>query len=66
MTAERELRDVDVTKPVVLVLGSERGELPPDAGAEGVRIPVHADSLNVAMAATVALYEVAHRMAADG
>jgi tRNA G18 (ribose-2'-O)-methylase SpoU len=33
---------------------------------EGVRIPVHADSLNVAMAATVALYEVANRMAADG
>jgi RNA methyltransferase, TrmH family len=62
--AERELRDVDVTGPVVMVLGSERGELPP--GVEHVRIPVHADSLNVAMAATVALYEVAHRMAADG
>jgi len=60
---ERELGDVDVTRPVVLVLGSERGELP--KGVEGVRIPVHADSLNVAMAATVALYEVAHRMAAD-
>jgi tRNA G18 (ribose-2'-O)-methylase SpoU len=27
---------------------------------------VHADSLNVAMAASVALYEVANRMAADG
>jgi RNA methyltransferase, TrmH family len=72
-TAERELRDLDVTRPVVLVLGSERGELPkgsergelPDV-MESVRIPVHADSLNVAMAATVALYEVAHRMAADG
>ena len=63
-TAERELRDVDVTAPVVLVLGSERGELPD--GLEAVRIPVHADSLNVAMAATVALYEVANRMAADG
>jgi TrmH family RNA methyltransferase len=63
-TAERELGDVGVTKPVVLVLGSERGELPD--GLEGVRIPVHADSLNVAMAATVALYEVANRMAADG
>jgi RNA methyltransferase, TrmH family len=62
--ADRELRDLDVTKPVVLVMGSERGELP--QGVEGVRIPVHADSLNVAMAATVALYEVAHRMAADG
>jgi RNA methyltransferase, TrmH family len=63
-TADRELRDLEVTKPAVLVLGSERGELP--GGLEGVRIPVHADSLNVAMAASVALYEVANRMAADG
>jgi RNA methyltransferase, TrmH family len=63
-TAERQLRDVDVTKPVVLVLGSERGDLP--EGLVAVRIPVHADSLNVAMAATVALYEVALRMGADG
>jgi TrmH family RNA methyltransferase len=67
--AERELRDVGVERPVVLVLGSERGELP-RAGLhealESVRIPVHADSLNVAMAASVALYEVANRMAADG
>jgi TrmH family RNA methyltransferase len=69
VTAERELRDVEVTPPMVLVLGSERGQLPraelPE-GLEAVRIPVHADSLNVAMAATVALYEVANRMAADG
>ena len=64
VTAERELRDVDVTGPLVLVLGSERGDLP--GGVEGVRIPVRGDSLNVAMAATVALYEVANRMAADG
>ena len=67
--AERQLRDVDVTGPVVVVLGSERGDLPQGVEAEGlqaVRIPVHADSLNVAMAATVALYEVANRMAADG
>jgi RNA methyltransferase, TrmH family len=62
--AERDLRDVEVTRPAVLVLGSERGELP--EGVETVRIPVHSDSLNVAMAATVALHEVAHRMAADG
>jgi RNA methyltransferase, TrmH family len=61
--ADRELRDVDLTGPVVLVMGSERGELP--AGVDGVRIPVHADSLNVAMAATVALYETALRMARD-
>ena len=63
-TADRELRDLDVTTPVVLVLGSERGALP--EGLEAARIPVHADSLNVAMAASVALYEVANRMAADG
>jgi RNA methyltransferase, TrmH family len=62
--AEHDLRDIEVTGPLVLCLGSERGALPP--GLEAVRIPVHADSLNVAMAATVALYEVAHRMAADG
>jgi TrmH family RNA methyltransferase len=63
-TADRELGDLHVTGPVVLVLGSERGDLP--EGLEAVRIPVHADSLNVAMAASVALYEVANRMAADG
>jgi RNA methyltransferase, TrmH family len=69
VTAERRLSDVSVTAPVVLVMGSERGELPEGAEAAGVarvKIPVHADSLNVAMAATVALYEVANRMAADG
>jgi TrmH family RNA methyltransferase len=64
VTAEQQLRDLDVTKPLVLVLGSERGVLP--SGVKRVRIPVHGDSLNVAMAATVALYEVANRMAADG
>ncbi len=62
--AEQALRDVEVTTPLVLVMGSERGELP--AGVETARIPVHADSLNVAMAATVALYETALRMARDG
>ena len=69
VTAELALSDASVTAPVVLVMGSERGELPEGAeaaGLERVRIPVHADSLNVAMAATVALYEVANRMAADG
>jgi TrmH family RNA methyltransferase len=62
--AGRDLREVAVEMPLVLVLGSERGELP--QGVDGVRIPVRADSLNVAMAATVALYEVANRMPADG
>ena len=59
--AERNLDDVELTPPLVLCLGSERGALP--AGIDTARIPVHADSLNVAMAATVALYEAAHRMA---
>jgi TrmH family RNA methyltransferase len=62
--AERDLRDVSVTPPLVLCFGSERGEVP--EVAEAARIPVHAESLNVAMAASVALYEVANRMAADG
>jgi RNA methyltransferase, TrmH family len=61
--AERPLRDVEVTPPLVLVMGSERGELP--EGVERAGIPVHADSLNVAMAATVALYETALRMPRD-
>jgi TrmH family RNA methyltransferase len=67
VTAERKLRDLDVTGPVVLVMGSERGELPEasEGEMERVSIPVHADSLNVAMAATVALYETALRMARD-
>jgi RNA methyltransferase, TrmH family len=63
--AARDLRELAVGRPVVLVMGSERGELPEAAGVERVRIPVHADSLNVAMAATVALYETALRMRRD-
>jgi TrmH family RNA methyltransferase len=64
-TAKRRLSDVNVTAPAILVLGSERGELPEAEGMERVCIPVHADSLNVAMAATVALYETALRMPRD-
>ena len=59
---ERTLDETDVDPPVVLCLGSEREGLPPDLEAEGVRIDVRNDSLNVAMAATVALYEVERRM----
>jgi TrmH family RNA methyltransferase len=61
--ADRDLRDISVKPPLILCLGSERGELPDVA--EAARIPVHAESLNVAMAATAALYEVALRMARD-
>jgi RNA methyltransferase, TrmH family len=60
--AERDLAAFDLSPPLVLVLGSERGDIP--EGLEAAHIPVQADSLNVAMAATVALYEAANRMAA--
>jgi TrmH family RNA methyltransferase len=64
--AERELAEVAqaASAPVVLCLGAEREGLPPDVlgGADGVaRIPLRPggpESLNVAMAATVALYEL--------
>jgi len=66
----RPLRDVPVTGPEVVCLGAERDGLPEAvlASARAVaHIPLREggpDSLNVAMAAAVALYERA-RMAAD-
>jgi RNA methyltransferase, TrmH family len=60
---ERSLREVHLEPPVVLCLGAEREGLPAELEADAVRIDVRTDSLNVAMAATVALYEAAHRMA---
>jgi TrmH family RNA methyltransferase len=62
---------ISAAAPVVLCLGGERHGLPPgvrDAAHATARIPLRADgpdSLNVAMAATVGLYELASRMAAD-
>lgn len=72
--AARPLRDLDCAPPVVVCLGAEREGLPPevgDAASVRARIPLREDgpdSLNVAMAATVALYELAgiSTMAADG
>src|SRR3954471_2092690 len=52
---------------VTLVVGAEREGLPDDVVAacdEVATIQVHSESLNVAMAATVALYECNRRMAA--
>jgi RNA methyltransferase, TrmH family len=69
--AGRALADVAVDGPVVLCLGGEREGLPPailDTADALAHIPIRddgPDSLNVAMAATVALYERA-RMARDG
>ena len=66
------LRELRLEGPVVLMVGSERGGLGPDALKAAhvrARIPIRAggpDSLNAAMAATVALYELGNRMAASG
>jgi RNA methyltransferase, TrmH family len=63
------LADVDPAPPVVLCLGAEREGLPDDvAGAAALRaeIPLRPggpESLNVAMAATVAAYDLSRRMA---
>ncbi len=68
--APTSLADLQVQPPVVICLGAEREGLPPglSAGADArARIPMRPDgpdSLNVAMAATVALYDLGHRMAA--
>ena len=63
---------VDARAPVVLCLGGERHGLRPEllaAAGVAARISVRdhgPDSLNVAMAATIGLYELRSRMAADG
>jgi TrmH family RNA methyltransferase len=60
----RTLREVETAPPLVLCLGSERAGLPEGLAREAVRIPLREggpESLNVAMAATVALYEVSTR-----
>jgi RNA methyltransferase, TrmH family len=68
--APASLADLEVRPSLVICLGAERGGLPADleSGADArARIPMRPDgpdSLNVAMAATVALYELGHRMAA--
>lgn len=60
------LRDLILsTGEATLLIGSEREGLPAELIAEAdhaAHIPIAADSLNAAMAATVALYELAHRM----
>jgi TrmH family RNA methyltransferase len=63
------LASLDAEPPLVLCLGAERAGLPDELVARAgavAHIPLRADgpdSLNVAMAATIALYEVANRMA---
>ncbi len=66
--AERTLGELEVRPPLVLCLGAEREGLPPELlerAAERVRIALRPDgpeSLNVAMAATVALHEVSRKL----
>ena len=67
--APTPLVDLELRPPVVICLGGEREGLPAElvsAADARARIPMRPDgpdSLNVAMAATVALYELGHRMA---
>jgi RNA methyltransferase, TrmH family len=66
--AEALLSDVVADPPLVVVVGAEREGLPAELLHNAVRIGVRKsgpDSLNVAMAATVALYELGNRMARD-
>jgi RNA methyltransferase, TrmH family len=68
--AEASLEDLELAPPMVLCLGAERAGLEREVAAAvdaSARIPMRSpgpDSLNVAMAATIALYEVNTRMAA--
>ncbi len=62
------LRELDHVTPATLLVGSERDGLPDDVIKQAdhvVHIPIASNSLNAAMAATVALYELAIRMGRD-
>jgi TrmH family RNA methyltransferase len=59
--AEIPLSEIDLQDEVTLLIGAERRGLPPDVLAQAdhtARIPIASHSLNAAMAATVALYEL--------
>jgi RNA methyltransferase, TrmH family len=59
--AGRPLPEVDLNTPLTLLVGAERGGLPEEmvAACEYVaHIPIRSESLNAAMAATIALYEM--------
>jgi TrmH family RNA methyltransferase len=63
---QRALDEVELEPPVVLCLGAERAGLPAELEHGAARIEVQAESLNVAMAASIALYEAARRMPGHG
>jgi TrmH family RNA methyltransferase len=60
------LREAALDPPLVLCLGAERAGLPAELERDAVRIDVRAESLNVAIAASIGLYEAANRMAGHG
>ena len=63
------LHEHEPLPPTVVCLGAEREGLPAEierAASKRVTIPVRNESLNVAMAATVALYDLGNRMARHG
>ena len=66
-SARADLREVELSVPLVLCLGAERAGLPNGSRLDATaRIPMRPEgpeSLNVAASAAVALYEVANRMA---
>jgi TrmH family RNA methyltransferase len=57
------LADVGLAPPIAFLLGAEREGLPEELGGERATIPVpgDAESLNVAIAGAVALYELSRR-----
>ena len=61
------LAEVDLSPPLTLYLGSEREGLPEDLVAQShkatIALPGKAESLNVAAAAAIALYELSRRSA---
>jgi TrmH family RNA methyltransferase len=61
----RPLAEVELEPPLTFLLGSERGELPADLDADRATIPLpgEAESLNVAAAGAIALYELSRRSA---
>jgi len=70
--ADAKLADGTFVAPLVLCLGAEREGLPPnvlEAVDATARIPIRQpgpESLNVAMAAAIALHEARNRMATHG
>jgi tRNA G18 (ribose-2'-O)-methylase SpoU len=54
----KALGEVDLTGPIVFLLGSERDGLPAEIERDvELTIPIRAESLNVATAGSIALYE---------